>query len=85
MAFEYAMPRPECSSTDTNGVRDHGAGAGRHSGTSELGRAKLDEVTRVLEEWEERHGDPADEDDGIAPAARSLASSMMESIGFVWT
>jgi len=87
MAFEYAMAVAEASgSTDTNeefATTVRALAAAPEPG--ELGRAKLDEVTRVLEEWERRHGDPADEDDGIAAAARSLASSMMESIGFVWT
>ena len=43
------------------------------------------ELTLVLTEWERRHGDPSDGDEGIASVAHSVASSMMESIGFIWT
>jgi hypothetical protein len=38
----------------------------------------------VLADWEEWYGDPSDEDGGIAASARSLASSMLGTIGFEW-
>jgi hypothetical protein len=41
-------------------------------------------VASVLDEWERRYGDPDDESDGIAEAARSIASDIMSAIGFEW-
>lgn len=43
-----------------------------------------DAVRQLVERWEQRYGDPDDEDTGITNAARSLASSIMESLGFEW-
>lgn len=42
------------------------------------------EVERLVEAWDDRYGDPDDEDGGIAEAARSVASSMLQVIGFEW-
>lgn len=41
-------------------------------------------ITKVLARWEERNGDPSDEDSGIANAAQSLASAMLDTLGFEW-
>jgi hypothetical protein len=41
-------------------------------------------LEEVLVEWEQRYGDPTDEEEGIAVAAQSLASSMMSAVGFEW-
>jgi hypothetical protein len=42
------------------------------------------EIERILSKWEDRYGDPSDEDSGICNAAQSLASSMLDSLGFEW-
>jgi hypothetical protein len=41
-------------------------------------------LRETIAEWEERYGDPDDEDDGIAAAAQQLGSSMMTVLGFEW-
>jgi hypothetical protein len=41
-------------------------------------------VTKVLARWEDRYGDPSDDDSGIASAAQSLASAMLDTLGFEW-
>jgi hypothetical protein len=41
-------------------------------------------IERVLAEWEDRYGDPSDEEDGIATAAQGVASAMMSALGFEW-
>jgi len=42
------------------------------------------QMARVLARWEERIGDPSDEDSGIVNAAQSLASAMLDTLGFEW-
>jgi hypothetical protein len=41
-------------------------------------------VERVLTDWEERYGDPSEEDHGIASVAQRIASDMLAAIGFEW-
>jgi hypothetical protein len=41
-------------------------------------------VTKVISRWENRYGDPSDDDSGIANAAQSLASAMLDTLGFEW-
>ena len=41
-------------------------------------------ITQVLGRWEDRYGDASDEESGIANAAESLASAMLDTLGFEW-
>ena len=41
-------------------------------------------IERVLEAWEQRYGNPSDEEDGIASVAQRIASDMLAVIGFEW-
>ena len=50
---------------------------------SELGTSNR-RITQVLERWEDRYGDASDEESGIANAAESLASAMLDTLGFEW-
>jgi len=51
---------------------------------SDLDAEALGAVERVLSEWDERYGDPSDEESGIAAVAQSVASGMMSALGFEW-
>ena len=44
----------------------------------------VDAPAHVLSDWEERYGDPSDDEDGIAVVARRIASDMLGTIGFEW-
>ncbi len=50
---------------------------------SELDGAEAN-VAKVLARWEDRYGDPNDDDSGIVNAAQSLASAMLDNLGFEW-
>jgi len=41
-------------------------------------------LEQILDEWDERYGDPSDEDGGIVATAEALASSIMSTLGFEW-
>lgn len=41
-------------------------------------------VERTLTAWEDRYGDPLDDEEGIAAAAQGLASAIMTTLGFEW-
>jgi hypothetical protein len=85
LAFEYA--------TAVAGVPDDTSTAEAFAATvqalaeapspAELAKPDV-HVERVLAKWEERYGDPSDEEGGIAAAAQSVAASLMESLGFDW-
>jgi len=86
LAFDYAMAAAGLTgSTDT--PEELAAVARALAGAPEpqelTGEAE-EVLAGVLEEWSRRHGDPSDEEDGVAATARSLASSIMSSIGFEW-
>jgi hypothetical protein len=86
LAFEYAMAAAGVpGSTDTP---DELAAVARALVTAPEPHELVGEVAEalagILEDWTRRHGDPSDEEDGVAATARSLASSIMGSIGFEW-
>ena len=87
LAFEYA--------TSIAGVSGSTASAEEVAATvtalveapapSELEPNVLDSrLGRVLEEWEQRYGNPSDEEDGIAAVAQRIASDILASLGFEW-
>jgi hypothetical protein len=41
-------------------------------------------IRGALSRWEARFGDPSHEDSGITNACQSLASAMLDNIGFEW-
>jgi hypothetical protein len=41
-------------------------------------------IEELIGRWAELYGDPSDDDSGIASTAQSLASAMLETLGFEW-
>jgi hypothetical protein len=87
VAFQYAMTVAGVpGSTDTpEGFADTIRALAEAPRPGDLADgARTREVDRIVAAWDERYGDPDDEESGIAETARSVASSMLQVLGFEW-